>query len=323
MITLAFMAASCFKEDERVTPYPGSIIAITDSVQKHQNYFDLESGLVVATHRNDEWQIGFESSKTGWHIITNSGNSWFLYNTEQQTTDNLPEMPQELKGLYDVHSAWPDSTAAGNWLTFDDESKSYSRNVYLLGKYSNGQYMEKKQLVFLEVSDSSYSFFYKDHLGNEDTVYIEKDTTVNFVYYSFDAHNQVNLEPAKSTYDVIFTSYYDIATNFNITMPYLVGGGLLNTWNTTGALDSINSYEGINIETMAVTPLTAKRDIPGYRWKMVTVDVSGGGAATYEVKTSYNYLFRTAQGNAYKLRFVSYSIDGRSGHPQFEYRLLE
>ena len=133
----------------------------------------------------------------------------------------------------------------------------------------------------------------------------------------------MNLEPDRSAYDMVFGSYYDMATNFGITMPYLVGGGLINVWQTTAALDSVTGYSEITTETIPALDLKPQRDIPGYNWKTVTVDVSGGGAATYDVKTHYHLLIRTAQGNYFKLRFISYSLDARSGYPQFEYQLLE
>lgn len=322
-VAFSLLLASCFKEDERVDPFPGSIITINDSVQKYQSYFDLETGQVVRAHNNNQWEIGFESSEEGWHIITNSGNSWFLYNTNQKSFNHLPDVPSGLYGLYDIQSAWPDSTAAGDWVTFHNGSKDYSQNIYILTKLTNGSFTSKIMLQFLTVSDTAYSFIYQDPHGNADTVSIKKDTTVNFVYYSFTDRRQKNLEPQKSAYDIVFTSYYNLATNFNITMPYLVGGGILNGWNTMGALDSIHPYAEIDWETISRVSLTNNRNIPGYNWKTVTVDVSGGGAATYEVKTHYTYLFKTAAGNYYKLRFLSYSLDGRSGHPQFEYQLLE
>jgi hypothetical protein len=321
---ISTLILACFKEDDRVIPYPGDIITIPDSIQKYQSYFDLESGSVVASHPINAWQLGFECGNVGWHIITNSGSSWFLFNTGVSTVEPFSGMPALLKGLYDVQHAWPDSTAAGNWVSFEESGPVYTHNTYLLGRYANGTFADIKELVFLEVSDSTYRFHYADRdKGLADTVLIEKDAAVNFVYYSFDSHEQVNSEPDKSTYDLVFGSYFDLATNFGITIPYLVGGAWLNAWETSALLDSTNEYTTITTETLSAFEFTKQRDIPGYRWKEVTVDVSGGGAATYAVKTNYNYVIHTAQGNYFSMRFLSYSLDGRSGYPQFEYQKLE
>ena len=324
LLMFSLLAYSCFKEDERAVPYPGEIITIRDSVQKHQSYFDFESGNVIRFNMLNAWQLGFESTPDGWHIVTNSGDGWFMFNTGLTDAGIIPEMPDNLKGLYDVQHAYPDSTATGAWVTFDAGTPSYTGNIYLLGQYENGSFDNLKQIVFLEISEDSYRFSYHDEMnGNADTVVIAKENNVNFVYYSFNQNKQVNLEPEKASYDMVFGSYYDMATNFGITMPYMVGGALLNIWETSATLDTMHNYDDITYEIASAFEYTSQRDIPGFRWKTVTVDVSGGGAATYAVKTNYSYIIHTAQGNFYKMRFLSYSLDGRSGYPQFEYRLLE
>jgi hypothetical protein len=322
-IILATLQA-CFKEDERASPYPGEVTTISDSMQVYRSYFDFESGIVIKSHRANAWQLGFECGADGWHIITNSGANWFVFNTGQNQLDAVLTMPESVKGLYDKQHAWPDSTAVGNWLTYSEGLTEYTGNIYLMGKFVNGAFTDLKQLAFLEVTDTAYKFFYKEQkTGLSDTVWVLKNDGVSFEYYSFDLHRQVNLEPDKTSYDLVFGSYYDLATLFGQTIPYPVGGVLLNIWETSAAIDSTDEYTAIVLETISGLNFTQQRDIPGYRWKTVTVDITGGGAATYAIKTDYTYIFRTAQNNYFKLRFLSYTLDGRSGFPRFEYRMLE
>lgn len=246
---------SCFEDDERAVPYPGEIVIIPDSIQKYQLYFDFESRSVAGRHPINAWQLGFESKPDGWHILTNSGNSWFIFNTGT-TTEPIPGMPGKLKGLYDVPHAWPDSTAVGDWVSFENGFARYTQNIYLFGRYINGEFTDLRQIVFLDVSDTSYSFRYTYLVGGfTDTVTISKEPGVNFVYFDFKTDKQVNLEPDRSAYDMVFVSYYDMATNFGITMPYLVGGGLINVWQTTAALDSVTGYAEITPETIPALDL--------------------------------------------------------------------
>lgn len=321
ILLLSAFVFSCFEEDQVVPPYAGEVTTITDSVQTHLSYFDLETGRVIASYRSDAWQLGFECGPDGWHIATNSGSNWFIYNTGQTLPDQITTMPETVENLYDTQANFPESTAVGNWVSFQDGDPVYTRNIYLLGYYSGGGFTHIRQLAFLEVNDSSYRFFSKE-TGRTDTITISKSDTANYVYYSFNHHKQVNLEPGKTKYDLVFGSYYDQATLFGQTIPYLVGGVLLNTWNTEVVLDSMDSYATIGQETIPGLDFTCQRDIPGYRWKNVTVDVTGGGSASYFVKTNYSYIFHTAQDNFFKLRFLSYTLDGRSGFPRFEYRKL-
>jgi hypothetical protein len=172
------------------------------------------------------------------------------------------------------------------------------------------------------LSDTTYRFAFVE-ASVRDTVIIYKKDEVNFSYYSFKEHKQVEPEPEKTGYDLLFTSYYDLATLFGQTIPYQVGGTLLNIWQTSVAADTIHNYSDITYETISQLHFSRQRDIPGYRWKNVVVDITGGGSATYVVKTQYNYVIHTAQGNYFKMRFLSYTLDGRSGFPRFEFSRLE
>jgi len=322
-VFISFSLLSCFKDDEKVLPFPGEITTITDSIQAYHSYFNFESGAIVNVHRSDIWQLGFECGADGWRIITNSGANWFIYNTEQSQSAAF-EFPNDLQGLYDIQHAWPDSTAVGNWVVTSEGPNTYTHNIYLLGKYINGEFTQIKQITFLDVSDSAYKFHFKDTEGpTEDTVTIYKKDNLNFVYYSFQNNNQTEPEPAKDSYDLIFCSYYDLATLFGQTIPYLVGGVLLNKWQTIIAIDSIRNFQNIQLEDIVDVEFISQPDVPGYQWKSVTVDITGGGAATYNIKTNYNYIIKTAQGNYFKMRFVSYTLDGRSGFPRFEFSRLQ
>jgi hypothetical protein len=323
-IGVLIITISCFEEDERVNPYPYKVTTITDSVQVCQSYFDFESGRVVKAGRADAWQLGFECGTDGWHIAVNSGSGWFIYNTRQTQLDALQNMPESVNHLFDVPHDFPDSTAVGDWVIKTQNGNEYAGNIYLLGRFIDGSFINIKQIEFLEVNDTSYRFFYKENdNGITDSVNILKIDSACFVYYSFEHKKQVYLEPDKATYDLVFGPYYDMATLFGITIPYPVGGAFLNYWRTEAVVDSVNSYDNIDSSVLSSYDFTIQHDIPGYRWKSVTVDISAGGIATYTVKGHYNYIIHTAQNNYFKLKFLSYTLDGKSGFPQFEFSELK
>lgn len=324
LFLISFLMTACFEEDTRVKPWSGEVSLIPDSIQVHQSYFDLETASVVKTVNANSWHFGFECGPTGWHIIANSGANWFVYNTGQPVPDAILTMPSNLNHLFDVQSAFPDSTVVGNWFTLEGDTRLYLRNIYLIGHYREGGFHAIKQLAFLEVNDTAYRFFYKDQTtGFSDTVTLVKDNSRNFVYYDLELRQTAEVEPPSADWDLQFGPYYDMATLFGVTIPYQVGGAFLNPSQVEAVLDSATGFEAINASLIPGYNFSRKRDIPGYRWKGVTVDVSGAGSATYAVKTNYTYIFRTTDGITYKLRFLSYSLDGRSGFPRFEYRPLE
>jgi hypothetical protein len=324
LILIIIILPACFKEDERLKPYDGIITLIPEPLQTNLSFFDFETGRVLSSVPSHTWQLGFECTAEGWHISTNSGGNWFIYNTGQPVITGTESMPASIDHLYDVPSAFPDSTAVGNWTTLSPAGNTYTHNVYLLGHYESGVFRNVKQVVFLSVDDTSYRFSYKEDVsGIPDTVTIIKNDTVNYVYYNFDTKQQVNIEPNKEIWDLAFGPYYDLATLFSVTIPYPVGGSYINSGFTEAVLDSVNSFESINMAMIPGYEFTGQRDIPGYDWKNVTVDATGGGTATYKVKDNYSYIFHTAEDHYYKLKFLSYMHNGLSGYPQFEYLKLE
>jgi hypothetical protein len=324
ILLIIFILSACFKEDARLKPYDGVITVIPEPVQLNTSYFDFETGRVLSSVPNHTWQLGFECTAEGWHISTNSGGNWFIYNTGQTLQTEAGSMPTNIDHLYDVPSAFPDSTAVGNWTTISPEGNTYTHNIYLLGHYENGVFRKIKQVVFLSVDDTSYRFSYKEDVSaTPDTIRIIKNDTVNYVYFNFDTKQQVNIEPKKEIWDLAFGPYYDLATLFSVTIPYAVGGSYINSGYTEAVLDSVNSYDQIDAGNIPGYEFSSQRDIPGYRWKSVTVDATGGGTATYKVKANYNYVFHTAEDHYYKFRFLSYMHNGLSGYPQFEFIKLE
>lgn len=324
VLLILFFLSACFKEDVALKPYDGVITLIPEPIQLNQSYFDFETGRVLTSLPGNTWQLGFECTAEGWHIITNSGGNWFIFNSEQTVPNELVSMPTKVDHLYDVPSAFPDSTAVGNWTLISPGGNTYTHNIYLLGHYENGKFKDIKEVVFLSVDDTSYHFSYKEELsGLSDTISIIKNDSAGYVYFNFDTKLQVNAEPDKELWDLAFGPYYDMATYFGVTIPYLVGGSFINAGYTEAVLDSVNSFDRIDADMIPDYEFIRQRDIPGYRWKSVTVDVSGGGSATYKVKTDYSYVFHTAEDHYYKLKFISYTHNGLSGYPQFEFKKLK
>jgi hypothetical protein len=218
---ILILSFGCFKDDTRVPPYPGLVSKIEKNIENFNSYFDMETNQVIGYDSSANWQLGFECGPNGWHIVTNSGANWFLYNTKQVNLIPAITFPSSVAELYDIPSDYPDSTASGNWLANPVDGTTSKKEVYLLGKLDGLDYTQIKKIIFISVSDTSYQFYFSDNeTGISDTVSIKKNNTVNFVYYSFAKRTQVNPEPEKSKYDLIFCPYYDLATLFNQTIPY-------------------------------------------------------------------------------------------------------
>jgi hypothetical protein len=323
LLVCPFLVLSCFEKDTAVTPWPGEVITINEDIEEYFSYFDLETGSVVKSFPVDSWQISFECIEPGWHIQINSGDGWFLWNSGQTDIDADIIPPQGILWAYDKQSAYPDSTAAGNWVNIVGNDKIYTGYVYFLGKFVSGTYYDIKRLKFTLVDKDHYRFLMRsEDSGIQDTLNMTKSDTSSFIYFNIYNKTQVNLEPRKEQFDLIFGPYYDLATQLGVTIPYLVRGTFLNLWETSAVLDSVNAYEQITYEMLGNYVFTKQKDVIGYRWKDITIDPVSG-RATYKVKPQYSYVINTSTGRYYKLRFLSFSIDGYSGFPRFEIKELK
>ena len=322
-LAVLFLLVSCFEKDEAVNPYPGEVITIENNVNEYQSYFDFETSEVRAAFPVEDWQLGFESDSEGWHILVNSGANWFIRNTGQQDMGASYSDDESANWHYDIQHCYPDSTAVGNWTFLQNNVRGYTGEVYILGRLSTNQYIRRRQIRFFYVDDEVYRFQeFDQETGTQDTVTIVKNDSVAFVYYDFIGQKQVNPEPERTQYDIIFCTYYDLATLFGVTIPYLVRGVLLNTHGVQAVCDSVTAYDQIRYETLNQYEFSGHRDAIGYHWKDVSVDIIAGNAG-YTVHRNMNYIVKTCEGHYYKMRFLSFSRDGESGYPQFEYSLLQ
>jgi len=327
-----FFLTSCFKEDEKITPHdPGDVktkaIELTKDY-RYQVFFDLGSGEVVSTNLKNQWDLGFECSPDGWHIILNTSN--FMVAAATGVMDfNLPVDTVGVQWKYDVSSGNRDSTAIGKWIDFSppDSSKSYSNEVYVIdrGYDELGNLRGLRKIVFLGLKNDTYSFRYANLDGTaENTFSITKDPSINYIFFSFDeGGKQLSLEPPKYGWDLLFTQYTTLLfTDEGDPYPYLVTGVLSNPTNIQVAQDTLYDFSSLSLDIVGNLNYSSVQDEIGYDWKDVVGDVSSGNVS-YVIVEGLNYVIRDKEGFYYKLRFISfYNNGGEKGYPTFEYQRL-
>jgi hypothetical protein len=331
LITI-FLLTGCFKEDEKVIPHdPGDVKTQTIEMTKdyrYQVYFDLGSEKVVSTNLKTEWDLGFECSAKGWHIILNTSN--FMLAAESGQTDfSLPIDTVGYKWNFDVSTGNLDSTAIGNWVRFQspDSVKTYSNEIYVInrGYDQAGNLRGFRKAVFEDVGDSAYRMRVANLDGTADSTYIIiKDPSLNYIYFSFDGGGkQLSLEPPKYDWDLCFTQYTTLLfTDAGEPYPYLVTGVLSNPTTIEVAQDSMYDFSSISLDIVDNLIFSRNLDEIGYDWKDIVGDVSTGNVS-YVIVEGLNYVIRDSQGFYYKLRFVSfYDNNGDKGYPTFEYQRL-
>ena len=319
-----FALTSCFEEDEMVTPHdPGNLtlgeVELTETY-KYQVFFDLETNSTLKQNFISEWDLGFESADSGWHVILNT-SKMMLAGNSGETDFEAVKSKIGLDMTYDPSYGNLDSSAVGNWYTLQDEEPVSLEYVYVIerGIDESSNQLGDKKVVFNFQDKNTYEVRFANLNGSdEQTMLIPKDTSVNFVCFSFDK-GIVDIEPDKNSWDLQFGKYSTLLyTDAGDPYPYLVTGVLLNPYKTLGMQDTIHQFEEVNFEIAETQDLVKQKDIIGYEWKEYDFD-----NGMYTVLPEKIYILKSSTGFYYKLRFIDYyNSTGEQGYPTFEFLRL-
>ncbi len=323
-IVLLFAFTSCFEEDEIVPPHAiGNLtegeVELTETY-KYQVFYDLETNKTVKQNLISEWDLGFETSDSGWHVILNTSKMMLAGNTgltdfEAVKNNNGPVMN------YDPSHGNLDSTAIGNWYSVTDDKPVSLDYVYVIDRGTDEEFntVGEKKVTFNLQDENNYVVRFANLNGSEEkTVLIPKDTSVNFVCFSFE-NGIVDIEPDKNNWDLQFGKYSTLLfTDVGDPYPYLVTGVLLNPYKTVAVLDSIHQFDEVSFEIAEMQNFVNQKDIIGYEWKLYDFD-----NGMYTVLPEKIYILKNRVGYYYKLRFIDYyNSTGEQGFPTFEFLRL-
>ena len=314
---LSVLLFACEKKELPVPAYDrGDVITAQvelTTTYKNQVWYSLSENRVVSTNFKTAWDLAFEASATGFHVIMNTSKSMRIYKT------NFTDMAQvtDTTGLgihqnCDNPNGNPDSTAIGDWQS--------NNTVYVINRGYNelAQHQGYYKFRIVSANFSQYTIEYADLYGSggAHTRTVIKDAERNFVAYSFTTNAQVNIEPAKTDYDLCFTQYTHVF--YDPFQYYLVAGALSNSYNTRVIGISDKPFSDITISDTTNRNFSRKWDAIGYDWK--TYDIATG---VYTVDITKCYIINDSKGFYYKLHFIDfYNSGGIKGYPKFEFKKI-
>lgn len=323
-IALILTLTSCFEEDVRVPPHEqGNLevgVAELTGNYKYQVFYDLETNTAVKNNLLSEWDLGFETADSGWHVILNT-SKMMLAGNANSTDFEAVKSSSGLNMTYDKSDGNLDSTAIGNWYSLTDGNPQSKNFVYVVDRGTDEDYntVGKKKIVLGLQDKNTFTIRYADLNGkNEQTATIQKDTTRNFVCFSFDK-GVADIEPNKNDWDLQFGKYSTLLyTDAGEPYPYLVTGVLKNPYRVEATRDSLQTFEEINLEIAESLRLYTEQDIIGYYWKVYDFD-----NGMYAVLPERTFIIKDTKGFFYKLRFIDYyNSTGEQGYPTFEFLRL-
>ena len=330
LIGLILPFTSCFKEDEMVQPYDrGDVVVKTIEMTQYytnQVYFDLEMGEEVSVINKNEWDLGFECSADGSHIILNTSAFMVAANSRLTNFEQVFDTTG-LRWKFDKSDGDLDSTAIGNWFTIEGNDTIYPGTVFIINRgYTDlGALRGIKKIQFNKLGNDTYHFRFANLDGSEEHNFaVQKDPLVSFTCFSFSGGGQqLSFEPPIDSWDLLFTQYTTLLyTDEGDPYPYLVTGVLLNRLNVEAALDTIYDFTEATISTISGADFNSRLDFIGYDWKELVGDVNSGNVS-YVIVPGRTYFIKNRKGFFYKLRFTGfYNNSGEKGYPTVEFKLL-
>jgi hypothetical protein len=324
-ISFCLFLTSCFKEDEKmIIEEKGSFFHIPapNNIRSYFSYIDLDSVRLVKTAPISSWDLAFEGSSEGWHILVNAANNKEIYPTGSFDIYSDFSSVNPTVWQFDVSNGNPDSTAVGSWVTGNPGNAVYTKQVYLMGMNNgNGTYEKLKKLQFIELTPDQYIILAANPDGTvADTIRINKNPSYNYVYYSFSSPNETLLiEPEKDKWDLVACTYRTtLFTSTGVPTPYSVGGLLSNFQNVQVLRVNKPDFFAAGVSDTIGQTFSIKKDAIGWEWKEYS---STGGSNPYRIVPDIYYFVKTKSGKLVKLEFTSYysSENGENGYPTFRY----
>jgi hypothetical protein len=315
VLILAIMS-SCEKKELPAPAYNrGDALTVEiemTSNYKNQVWYSLSENKVVSANLKSDWDLAFESSVAGTHVLLNGSKSMRAFRTNHTSLAMVNDTAGlEAGGKADTPGGNLDSTAIGNWQA--------NNNVYIInrGYDETGHLQGFYKLKINSVSGSVFTIEYGDVFGTQ--VYqqaVVKDPAYNVINFSFSTGQQANFEPEKTKFDLCFTQYTHFFTNpFQY---YLVTGVLNNSYNTRITKLTDRAFADITINDTLGRVFNTERNAIGYEWKSFDLNTN-----LYTVNSAICYIIRDSKGFYYKLHFVDfYNAAGVKGYPKFEFRKL-
>lgn len=273
-------------------------------------FYSLETG-VVATEARDNWDLAFTTSSFSVSILANLPSgvevyTWPLGDTADWA--NLDTTGMTWSPLYNSIETFDEGAFSYNatghpdygWGTYNMTTHNITGDSLYVVKTLSGAY--KKMSVIQRGSIANTWTFKVAGLDGSD----EQSVTLNtgdytaktFVYYSLDSMKVLDREPAKESWDLMFTRYFDY------TIPYNVSGVLTNELHIATQEVTDEGLDQATFTTYEDTAFTSDISVIGSDWKSFNMTTF-----SYEVDTTVVYFIKKYVGEDstyFKLYFTAF-----------------
>ena len=271
-------------------------------------YYSMKNGSVQTSSRAT-WDIAFRTTKRSSSILINDGSGVVLYTYPKSDTSGWASM--DTIGL----SSWtPMYNDPNNW-----ENGAFSRNAKNYPDYGWAVYntvnhdLIGDSLFIIKLRDGSfkklwmirkystldiYHFRFADLNGANDHTVSENFSSVNstdFSGYSLETNTRVAFEPAKASWDILFTKYMSVQPDGT---PYPATSVLTNDSVKTKRFHPVP----LDYSDFGAGKWDSTRSSIGWDWKVFDMN-----NFVYKVVDSNVYFVKPVSGDIYKLVFTYFA----------------
>lgn len=312
LLILGSFVASCHKEEIAIPKHDsGDAIEVQIAMgddYRTQLYYDLGQNAVINSNYKEDWDLAFESSSAGTHIILNTSRGMAIHRGSGAFGDITSEVG--LTWNWDARSGNLDSTAIGDWQT--------DAGLYVIDMGYNhlGTHLGYKKMHITGMTATNYTIEFGGLSdATAQSISISKNTNNLFTYFKFGT-GEVDIAPPNETWDLLFTQYTHVF--YDPFEAYVVSGVLLNRYNTSASRITNKTFAEITFEDVNALSYSNDLDYIGYDWKVYDFT-----DAIYTVDPTITYIVKTSEGIYYKFHFIDfYNNVGEKGHPKLEVQQL-
>lgn len=268
-------------------------------------YYSMANGIVASGPRN-LWDISFRTTPRSSSIMINEGSGVMLYTYPKSDTNGWATLDtagiKRWKPMYNSFDDWENGAFSRNakghpdygWAIYNIQTHDLVADSLFVIKLRDGSF-RKLWIVRKYSSTNKYSFRFAKINGSEDTKVMfdcTPYTAKNFVGYSIQTAAVVDFEPAKASWDLLFTKYESIQPDGT---PYPVTGVISNDGVKTITYHNADP----NLTTWDISLASVSRSAIGWNWK--TFD------GTYVVEPNLVYFLQDKAGKMNKLMFTKFA----------------
>jgi len=305
---IILLLLSCEPKEIALTPpIPGRLNTVQIEIGNpytYQVFYNCSDNKIVSINKKWDWDLAFESSPNGYRVKLNNAKGMLAAtNPNVDFNSNI--------NLDNIDWKWDNSNGDLTELVINN------KNIYIINRQynENSEHLGYYLFKIDSVTQSQYLITFRNIKQSiTHTISVNKNQNKHFVYLTFDyGGSQVDIEPDKNLYDLLFTNYQHKFDN--LTLPFVITGCLINKFdNVQVAIDSNSAFENIFLSDTIAYSFKNNADIIGYDWKIRNREDN-----TFKLDVRKTYIIKSITGLYFKLRFIAYyNNKGEKGYPKFE-----